>query len=119
MQPSRPKSLVLIAALQFITVVLLPPRMLAGIGPAVGIAVVVLFGVLGLSMLRLRPWARVAAIFVQGMNIIVRLLVLLGNVVAPEGGVDYALLGTFVLAAALSALILVEIDKPEIQMIMQ
>jgi len=119
MQPSRPRALVLIAALQFVTVILLPPRLLTGIGPAVAVAILVLFGVLGVALYRLRAWGRLATIFVQGLNIIVRLLVLLGNVASRQGGLDIWLLGTSLISMAFSALILIEIDKTEIQMLMQ
>ena len=119
MQPSRPRSLVLIAALQFIAVIVLPPRVLAGMAPALWVAIAALFGVLGLSLYRQQAWARVASVFVQGMNIIVRLLTLLGNVVTPEGAIDVPLLVTTLVAGALSALVLVEIDRPEIRMAMQ
>jgi len=119
MQPNRPQSLVVIAALQFIAVIVLPPRILAGMAPALWVAIAALFGVLGLGLYRQQAWARVASVFVQGMNIIVRLLTLLGNVVTPEGTTDVSLLVTTLVAGALSALILVQIDRPEIRMAVQ
>ena len=39
MQPNRPRNLLLIVALQFLTVALLPPDAIAGIGPAIAAAV--------------------------------------------------------------------------------
>ncbi|NLD43249.1 MAG: hypothetical protein GX657_07130 [Chloroflexi bacterium] len=119
MQPSPPRNLVLIAALQVVTVLLLPPRLWGGIGPAILLAVAALFGLLGVALYRLRAWGRLATIFVQGLNIIVRLLVLLGNVAPAQGGLDVWLLGLSLVSMALSALILIQIDKPEIQMVMQ
>ena len=119
MQPNRPRNLLLIVALQFLTVALLPPDAIAGIGPAIAAAVVVLFAVLGAGLYRLRAWARTATIFLQGMNIIVRLLILVGHVVPREGGVDWMLLGVSLVSMALSTLILHEIEQPEIQMLMQ
>jgi hypothetical protein len=119
MQPNRPRNLLLIIALQFVTVVLLPPDALRGMGPAIAGAIVVLFAVLGVALYRLRAWARTATIFLQGMNIIVRLLVLLPGVTTAAGGLNYWLLGVSAISMALSALILYEIEKPEIQMLMQ
>ena len=72
-----------------------------------------------MALYRLRAWGRTATIFLQGMNIIVRLLVLLSNAVTSSGDLDLWLIGVSVVSMALSALILLEIEKPEIQMLMQ
>jgi hypothetical protein len=117
-----PLGLVLIATLQFIAPLVIPIEMLGGIGPVFWVLIAAIFALLGVNLLRRRAWSRVATIFVQGFNIIVRLLVILGNAVqSSDGGnlVNTTLLLTFGISVALSALILYYIDLPEIQMVMQ
>lgn len=116
-----PTSLTLIALLQVIAVLVLPPSLLRGIGVPIAIALAVVFGLLGFSLLRLRDWARVATVFVQGFNIIVRLLTLMSNVVpkGAEGQVDMGLLVTSLVSMFLSGCVLYLIEKPDIELIMQ
>jgi membrane associated rhomboid family serine protease len=116
-----PTSLTLIALLQVIAVLVLPPSLLRGIGVPIAVALAVVFGLLGFSLLRLRDWARVATVFIQGFNIIVRLLILLSNVVpkGAEGQVDMGLLVTSLVSMFLSACVLYLIEKPDIELIMQ
>ena len=54
--------------------------------------------------------------FVQGLNIVVRIITLFGNVYRPEAGLNAALLVTYLLAIVLSALVLGYIDRPEVQL---
>lgn len=119
MLANNPRGLVLVALLQFVTVILLPPDTLVGMVASPAIAfVLVLFGVLGVALLRRRAWSRLATVFVQGMNIIVRLLI--GVAGAAEGGApQFGMLATSLVSIALSVLILYYVDQPEVQMIMQ
>jgi len=115
-----PTALILVAALQFLAPLCLPPRMLASISPVLWALVAALFLLLGIALLRRRAWGRLATIFVQGFNILVRLLVLLPNVVTKASGgqssVDVWLLGTFLVSMLLSAVVLYYVDLPEVQM---
>jgi hypothetical protein len=115
-----PTSLVLVALLQAVSVLVLPPDLYAQIDLWVWLVAVALFGLLGLNLLRLRDWSRVASVFVQGFNIIVRLLTLLSNTV-PRGaeGADMAFLMTSLLSMFLSGVVLYYIEKPDIQLVMQ
>jgi hypothetical protein len=123
MKSRLPIGLWLVATSQFIALVFLPPQMLASISPVLWGLVVVLFGLLGLYLLRRRAWARLATVFVQGFNILVRLLVLVSNIVAKsEVGavqVNFWLLGTFVISMLMSAVILYYVDLPDVQMLMR
>jgi hypothetical protein len=122
MRSRLPTNLVLIAALQFIPPLVLPPDLLASMSPAIWGLVALLFAALGLNLLRRRAWARLATIFVQGFSIIVRLLVLVGHVRMgpdPSTPLNAWLLGTSVISMALSGIILYAIDTPEIQMAVQ
>jgi hypothetical protein len=122
MKSRLPTGLYIVAILQIIAPLFLPPQMLGAISPVLWALVVALFALLGVSLLRRRAWARLATVFVQGFNILIRLLVLLGNVVKDQGGVmrvDFWLLGTFIVSMALSAVILYYVDLPDVQMLMR
>lgn len=114
--------LVIVAVLQFIPIIIMPLGTLQSMSPAIWAAILALFGLLGLALLRRREWARTASIFVQGFNIIVRLLMLTSNAVRVEdaGNVfNTPLVISFVLSMALSAFVLYFIDQPGIQLQMQ
>jgi len=120
MKSRLPTTLVLIAALQFIAPLVLPPSILKGISPALWALIAFLFAALGLNLVRRRAWSRLATIFIQGFSIIVRLLVIVGHArPAADAPLDVWLLGTTILSMALSAMILYAIDTPEVQMVMQ
>ena len=98
------------------------PSLLAGITPVMWALIALLFVSLGVFLLRKKAWARMSVIFLQGFNIIVRLLVLIGNVASGGRGeapatVDYWMLGTFVVSMALSATIFYYVDQPDIRML--
>ncbi len=116
-----PTSLLVIAATQMIAILVLPPTVFASIDPLIWIAGLALFALLGFNLIRLKDWARTATVFVQGLNIIVRLLTLVSNVV-PRGTdpeVNVMLLMTAFLSMFLSAAVLYLIEQPDIQLIMQ
>ena len=118
MKARLPLGLILVAALQVLAPLTLPPALLQSISPVLWGVIVAVFALLGLNLLRRRAWSRVASIFVQGFNIIVRILVIAGHA-APGGVVDYALISTFIVSMLLSAVILFYVDQPDIQVIMQ
>ena len=115
-----PTNLLIIAIFQFIAALTLPPSFYAGISLPLWIILAALFALLGINLVRLKDWARVATIFVQGFNIIVRLLTLVSNAV-PAGAerADITLIGVSILSMLLSALILYSVDQPDIQLLMQ
>jgi hypothetical protein len=122
MRNRLPLGLVLVAILQFIPLIILPPTTYAGIGLLLGGAAVVLMALLGVSLLRRQAWSRMATIFVQGFNIIVRILIAIGHVRVgghAQGPVDGWLLGTFTLSILLSAFIIYYVDLPDVQVLMQ
>jgi hypothetical protein len=115
-----PVSLLLVAILQFIPPLLLPPAFYGSIRLPVWIVIVALFALLGVNLLRLRDWARVATVFVQGFNIIVRLLTLVSNAVpARTGDVNLVLIAVSITSMILSAFILYTVDQPDVQLLMQ
>jgi hypothetical protein len=122
MKSRLPTGLFVVAIGQFVAPLFLPPQMLVSISPVLWGLVVALFGLLGFYLLRRRAWARLATVFVQGFNILIRLLVLVSNIVKDQGGVmqtNYWMLGTFIVSMILSAIILYYVDLPDVQMLMR
>jgi hypothetical protein len=77
---------------------------------------ILLCAFLGWALIRRKPWGRMLTIFVQGLNIVVRIITLFGNVYSPEAGLNVGLLATYLLAIVLSAVALGYIDRPEVQL---
>jgi hypothetical protein len=118
MRQRLPTALVAVAILQFIPLLILPPTTLRGIGPVLAVILVAIFAFLGVSLVRRRAWSSTASIFVQGFNILIRILVTLSQSVQ-DGKVDFWLLSTSALSILLSAVVLYYIDQPNIQVLMQ
>lgn len=117
-----PVGLVLVAIFQFIPIVIMPVNIFKGMGVELWTPVLALFALLGVFLLLRRGWSRVASIFVQGFNIIVRLLMGVSNVVASAKvgtGFNAQVAVTFAASIVLSALILYYIDQPDVQLQMQ
>ena len=122
MKTRLPLGLILVAVFQFIAPLSLPPATLVGISPVIWVVIVLLFALLGFALLRRRSWARLATIFVQGFNILVRLLVVMSHAVVggkPGGPLDIPLVSTSLVSIAISALILYYVDLPDVQIMMQ
>nr|MBC7243766.1 hypothetical protein [Chloroflexota bacterium] len=122
MKKRRPVLIVVIALLQIIPILLLPPKVLLSVNRALLAVPVAIFGVLAWALLTLRPVGRMMTIFLQGFNIIVRMLITLSKVVpskAPGTPADIPLLITSLLSIALSVLILFYIDQPEMQLLFE
>ena len=80
------------------------------------VILLLLCGFLGWALLQRKPWGRTLTIFVQGLNVVVRIITFFGNVYQPEAGVHTAFLLTYLLAIILSGVILSYIDRPEVQL---
>lgn len=122
MKTRLPLGLVLVAVFQFVAPLALPPATLKAMGPVMWIVVLLLFGLLGANLLRRKAWSRVATVFLQGFNIIIRVLVVLGHAV--QGGqvgnpVDVWMIGATALSIVLSGIILYYVDLPDVHIIMQ
>jgi hypothetical protein len=76
-----------------------------------------LAGLLGWALYRRKHWGITLTIFVQGMNVIVRIITFFANVYdAEEGVVDIAFLLTYAVSVALSVVLLGAIDRPEVRL---
>jgi len=117
-----PFGLIFVAVFQFIPIFLMPISTLKVLNPAIPSVIAALFAVLGVFLLLRRGWSRVASIFLQGMNILARILIGLNNVVRPAeagGGLNVEMIATFAVSIVLSALVLFYIDQPDVQVLMQ
>ncbi|MCE5259921.1 MAG: hypothetical protein LLG44_12830 [Chloroflexi bacterium] len=117
-----PKQLIWIAFGQIIAVLIMPPSVIASISPIIWGVILLIFALLGLSLLRRRAWARIASIFIQGFSIIVRLLIILPNAklgTDPSSPWNFQMLITSIVSMAFSAVVLYYIDKPEVQTLLQ
>lgn len=103
-----------IAIAQFIPTLMFPPAVLGSAKITVLILPVVLFALLGWGLVRRRPWALTMSIFVQGFNVIIRVLMLLPRVVV-KGTLDVGWLVSSILAIALSLVFLLLLEKPDVQ----
>jgi hypothetical protein len=118
----RPVLITVIALLQIVPVVLLPPKMLRATNPLFLLPALILFGLLAWALLTWRPAGRTMTIFVQGFNIIVRALVTMSHVVPSKVAgtpADLPLLITFLVSIAISVLILFYVDQPEMQLLFE
>ena len=117
-----PKALIWIALGQIIAVLIMPPSVITSISPVIWGVVVVIFALLGWSLLRKRAWARIASVFIQGFSIIVHLLIIVPNAKLgslPSSPWNYQLIITSVVSMILSAVVLYYIDQPEVQTLLQ
>ncbi len=122
MTKRRPVPIVLVALLQIVPILLLPPKTLLSMNLVLLVAPVVVFALLAWSLLTLRPAGRTMTVFMQGFNIIVRLLIGISHVVpskAPGTPADVPLLVTSIASIILSALILFYVDQPELQLVFE
>ncbi len=101
--------------LQPLPLLLFPPALLtADALPLVAIVVALMWG-LGWMVWRRRAWALTLSIFIQGLNVIVRLMMLLSNAVSATGNIDLVFIVTSVLAIVLSWLFLLRLDNQDMR----
>ena len=104
-----------IAFAQFVPLVLFPWEL--SLRSVVFILILALLcAFLGWALIQRKPWGRTLTIFVQGLNIVVRIITLFDNVYSPEAGLKVGLLVTYLLSIVLSAVALGYIDRPEVQL---
>jgi len=118
MEKTRPTVVTVVAILQFIPPLLLPPDMLLSAPPLLLAAPLVLFVFLGWAMLTLKPWATTLTIFVQGFSVIARFLILFPQA-SPGETTNWVFIFTSLASIALSTAILYAIDRPNVQVAFQ
>jgi len=117
---SLPWWLVFIAIFQIVPIMIFPLETLKSITLGIWAIPAALFALLGWGLLSGRLWARTSTTFIQGFSVIVRLLALLPGAVTilskSEGTTTLhtPLIVSSLLSIALSTLILVSVDRPEV-----
>ena len=122
MRKKRPVLITVIAIVQIVPILLLPPQLFLSINPLAFAIPVAVFALLFWALMTLRPVGRLLTIFIQGFNIIVRLLLVLARAVPskkPDTPTDIPLLVTFLLSIALSTVILYHVDKTDTQLLFE
>jgi hypothetical protein len=118
MEYSNTRAIRIVAFAQVVPLLLFPWDL--SIRSLVFIAILMLLAVfLGWALLQCKPWGRLLTIFVQGMNIIIRIVTFFANVYSPEAGLNVGLLVTYVLSVAISGFLLSYIDRPEMQLVFE
>lgn len=109
-----PQRLILFFLLPLLALLLWPPLML---GKALGMAVVALLLCVFMAFFLLRGSGHMLtfAIFVLGMNIIVRMMMYFGNGYSTSGTPDYPYLVTNIAAIALSLWLVLRLDRPDVR----
>jgi hypothetical protein len=93
---------------------ILPPRLLEG--GFLGIIVeLILFGALGFFLLRGQSTALKLSIFLQGLNVIIRVMMLLPRSTYTDGTVDYVYIVTSVISIALSLYMVLRLDQVDVR----
>ena len=118
MDHSNTRGIRIVALAQVVPLLLFPWDLSVRSFVFIGI-LILLSALLGWALIRRKPWGRLLTIFVQGMNIIVRIITLFGNVYTPETGLRVGLLVTYLLSAVVSGFLLSYIDKPEMQLVFE
>jgi hypothetical protein len=108
----------IVAVAQVIPLALFPWTVSVG-SAVVGLILIALCAFLGWALIQKKPWGRTLTIFVQGLNIIVRIITLFSNVYQPDQGLNVALLVTYVLSIVASAVLLGYVDRPEVQLMFE
>jgi hypothetical protein len=98
--------------LQPLPLLLFPPELLAGALPLIAIVIAVMWG-LSWMMWRKKAWALTLSIFIQGLNVIIRVMMLLSNAVDANGNYNIAFIVTSVLAIVVSWLFLYRLDNQD------
>jgi hypothetical protein len=118
----RPILIVVVAVLQVVAVLLMPPKTLASMNPLLLLVPLPVFAFVAWALITLRPVGRTLTIFLQGMNIVVRVLITMAKVVpskAPGTPADVPLLITSLIAVVLSVVMLFYVDQPEMQLLFE
>lgn len=103
--------------LPFIAPLLYPPTVLTG-GYMAIIFAGVLFVLLGILLLRGRSTALTLSIFLQGLNVIIRIMMLLPNATFVDGKPDFVYIITGVLSICLSLYLVLRLDKVDVRVTM-
>lgn len=112
MQPFQ--RILIFFVLPAIAPLLFPPEIIGGAWIAI-VLDVLLFAALGFALVRGRLTALTLSIFLQGLNVIVRLMMFFPNAATPDGSWLYANIITSVLSIAISMYLVLRLDQVDIR----
>jgi membrane associated rhomboid family serine protease len=108
--------LLLFFVLPLIAVLSYPPAIFsAGGGTYILIFVVVVFALLGFMLYRGSSRALTLSIFIQGMNVIIRIMMFFNQAVPSPGQINWSALFFSIIGLALSTYLMLRLDKPDIR----
>ena len=111
--------IITVAIGQFIPVLLYPPTVLVSANLVILGTTIAIFAFVGYYLIQRQVWAKTLTIFVQGFNIITRLMILIAhgaNPIKDGGGGNWDVIIFNLVAIGLSTLILYRFDVPEIEL---
>lgn len=110
------KPLIPVIVIQFLPLLIIPPDLLFSLnGIIVAVILVLLFIGLGSAILRKKIWALNLSIFLHGLNIMVRLMMVFPNAMNADGVWNFPFILTSIVSIALSTWFLLRLDKPDFQ----
>jgi len=112
MQPSQ--RILLFFVIPAIAPLLFPLDWIQGIWIGVGLALL-LFVALGFALTRGRSTALTLSIFLQGLNVIVRLMMFFPHAVSASGLADFPFIITSLLSMGLSIYLVLRLDKGDVR----
>jgi membrane associated rhomboid family serine protease len=108
--------LLLFFILPVIAVLSYPPAIFSGSGGTyILIFVVVLFALLAFMLHRGSSRALTLSIFIQGMNVIIRIMMFFNQAVPSPGQVNWSALIFSIIGLALSSYLMLRLDRPDIR----
>jgi hypothetical protein len=111
----RQKKILPIIVLQILPLIMFPPSLLASGWLGILILAIV-FVLLGIALIRGKLWALSMSLFLQGINIVVRMMMFLPNSqMVATGAVNWEFVITSTLAIGLSLFFLLRLDQPDIR----
>jgi len=108
------QKILLFIVLPTITPLLYPPQTLAAGLPVIAVGILI-FVILGILLMRGRSMALTLTIFIQGVNVIVRLMMFLPHAQTASGQLDWIYILTNILSIALSTYILLRLDRVDVR----
>lgn len=101
--------------LQIIPIIIFPLETITA-GISIFGFIALLFALLGFGIWRGRAWALTMSIFLQGFNIIIRMMMLFPHAIRDDGrGWDIPYICMAIISMAISGWFLIRLDKPDVR----
>jgi hypothetical protein len=114
---NTPVRILLFFVLPIIAVLAWPPDYLIGL-PGATLAAAVLIAAVGVFVLLGRSAALTLAIFLMGLNTIVRVMMFFPHFTTNSGALDWTFVIASIISIALSMWVLLRLDRPDVRVLM-